>query len=506
MDQLGGLSVAHKSVGQFFQSDGDARNFHKDLPLHNSYGSSYLYQPDLFRAGSCTCSTVSEPAFLSVVPYLQKDFGKSGSEIVGSIRRRLGHLYELSSEDGEIHLTHSGTDAEILVSALTLLGTRRSLCNFIAQGSEVGRGSANASACRHFDTISSMGNSVEPSTEIGLATDQVETLVFPLRKPSGERFSCEEIESSLEQQIAQKIAAGSHALLHVIDHSKTGIAAPSYSFARRMKRTYGEHLDVVVDAAQGRLSRGRVKQCLKDGFVVFVTGSKYFGGPSFSGAVLIPPGFFQESQRQLSLDLNGYFSGVNLGERVAEALAVTNREPTPGLWHRWLAALHEMEAYYGAPSEVREGALLKLSQCFQDFFQHTPNLITDIVFNRYGETEASKGALEALPTVFPFFFTDFNDSKKSMKAEMNDVRTFLMKKEGSKSELGQAVDLGTETPKSTLRLAIGAPLVNEVMGAYEEDRTIDLQVVVKNIENSVVPRLETLSQDLQQAKKQVLGA
>ena len=46
---------------------------------------------------------------------------------------------------------------------------------------------------------------------------------------------------------------------------------------------------VILDAAQGRLSRRSIKAALELDYMVLIIGSKFYGGPTFSGALLVPP-------------------------------------------------------------------------------------------------------------------------------------------------------------------------------------------------------------------------
>ncbi|MEG8007453.1 hypothetical protein U2444_14740, partial [Listeria monocytogenes] len=47
---------------------------------------------------------------------------------------------------------------------------------------------------------------------------------------------------------------------------------------------------VVVDACQMRVPPERLRACLEAGWMVLLTGSKFFGGPAFAGALLVPAG------------------------------------------------------------------------------------------------------------------------------------------------------------------------------------------------------------------------
>ena len=70
--------------------------------------------------------------------------------------------------------------------------------------------------------------------------------------------------------------------------SKTGLLAPSLEAAAELRQRHRGRLDVLVDACQMRLSPERIRACLAAGWMVLVTGSKFFGGPPFAGALLVP--------------------------------------------------------------------------------------------------------------------------------------------------------------------------------------------------------------------------
>src|SRR5690606_7791087 len=57
---------------------------------------------------------------------------------------------------------------------------------------------------------------------------------------------------------------------------------------KKLITKYGEAIDVVVDACQGRISIRMVNEYLKLGAAVLFTGSKFYSGPPFSGALLLP--------------------------------------------------------------------------------------------------------------------------------------------------------------------------------------------------------------------------
>ena len=70
------------------------------------------------------------------------------------------------------------------------------------------------------------------------------------------------------------------------------------SVSRKSRRGIGGAARIVVDACQARLGLGRLHVHLAQGRMVLITGSKFFGGPPLSGALLVPAALAAEMARQ----------------------------------------------------------------------------------------------------------------------------------------------------------------------------------------------------------------
>ncbi|MCA9717855.1 MAG: hypothetical protein KC468_24500, partial [Myxococcales bacterium] len=128
----------------------------------------------------------------------------------------------------DVAITPSGTDAELLASALALGDGARPLCNIISGPSEVGSGTVLAASGHHFSSVTPRGGAVESGAPIPgrlSARVHVETLV--LREGTGEMRAPQELDAQAEDMVARAIARGERVLLHVVAHSKTGAHAPS---------------------------------------------------------------------------------------------------------------------------------------------------------------------------------------------------------------------------------------------------------------------------------------
>jgi hypothetical protein len=161
-----------------------------------------------------------------------------------------------------------------------------------------------------------------------------------------------EINRAAEALVERELARGRRVLLHLLDTSKTGLVAPGADFTIDLARRFAGHLDVVVDASQLRLSRESVAGYLGHGFMVIVTGSKFFTGPPFAGALLVPPaigGRVLLGQAALPEGYNAYTERHCWPESWENWCRPMGGEPNIGLLMRWWAALWEMAAFHAVP-------------------------------------------------------------------------------------------------------------------------------------------------------------
>jgi hypothetical protein len=100
----------------------------------------------------------------------------------------------------------------------------------------------------------------------------------------------------MDRAIVEAGSAGRHVLVHVVHGSKTGLILPSLGDIDRLVAKNGDSVTLVVDACQARITSPAIADYLQRGAIVFVTGSKFMGGPPFSGFALVPRRFREQSQ------------------------------------------------------------------------------------------------------------------------------------------------------------------------------------------------------------------
>jgi hypothetical protein len=154
---------------------------------------------------------------------------------------------------------------------------------------EVGSGCFNAYQARYFAPRTALGLDVETGTDLpGFQRERVILDTIHVRNPDGRLRDAAERQGELEEVLQRSIDMGERPLLHAVHRSKTGLITPSPDALERLHARFGDSIDIVVDACQGRISPEMIRIYLELGATVFVTGSKFIGGPPFSAFALIP--------------------------------------------------------------------------------------------------------------------------------------------------------------------------------------------------------------------------
>lgn len=140
-----------------------------------------------------------------------------------------------------------------------------------------------------------------------------------------------------------------------------------------MKERYGRSLIVIVDAAQTRCDERGLNTFLNNGFCVLITGSKFYSGPPFSGALLLPE---KEalSLTRMAPGLGDYFARPEFDERLSEAREALPERYNYGLLMRWEAALDGVERYVRISLERRAEIINIWVSNIQKLIQATPYL------------------------------------------------------------------------------------------------------------------------------------
>ena len=322
----------------------------------NHYGCSHRPRPWAITFASSTASSLSERGFGGAEASRRRIaaaalVGHAPEALAleaGAVRSGIAVHFGLRHGD-EVVLTASGTDCELLALALALAERGGPMSTILTAPEETGTGVPLAAGGRHFADDTSGRQRVRKGAVVEGFRSDTRVLSLPVRRPDGMLRPRPEIDAECEALVAIECQAGRRVLLHLLDLSKTGLLAPSLDCVRRLRTAHGDRVDVVVDACQARLDQGRVRDYLSLGWMVMTTGSKFFTGPPFCGALLLPERIMRRMSRgSLPAGLRAYGYRSDWPADLAAA-AHLPAGINLGLVLRWQAALAEMRAFDAVP-------------------------------------------------------------------------------------------------------------------------------------------------------------
>ena len=343
------------------ETGGDIRLQRDPRSALNGYGCSHRPRPWAITFASSTASSSSERGYLAADQERLKTTAKllatnNLSPIrasLAAVRRGLKQAFALGAET-QVILAASGTDTELLALALTHLPNADApILNILIAPEETGRGVPMAARGAHFAVDTARGHDVAFEAPIAGFRPDTKLANVKLRHPDGGLREWPAVEAEISAILADGIATGHRVILHVLDLSKTGLLAPSPAFLTELRSRHGEKFDIVVDACQARLSAQAMKAYLALQAVVLITGSKFFTGPPFAGALLIPAGIHARLRHgKLPTGLDAYFGRGEFPEtcKAADGLPPGGNY---GLSLRWHAALAEIKAFNLVPPPRR---------------------------------------------------------------------------------------------------------------------------------------------------------
>jgi hypothetical protein len=387
---------------------------------------------------------------------------------IEQMREELSAHLELSAAEVDVVFSPSGTDSQLhaLFLARSLLGSK--LTTIVVGSDQTGSGTLYTARGRHFAALTAGGRPVRKDTPIaGLSGESV---ALPLIDGAGDVAVLDAIEMA--------VGNGARVLLQIMDCSKLGWRAPGEACLDEIARRWPDKVLVVVDACQMRLGRRRMRNYLDRGYLVLITGSKYFGGPAFSGALLVPSRLSRSLERgvQVSRGLLDYAGRSDWPNRWADLRSRFESRPNFGQWLRWEAALEEIKAYYQVPDAFRALALKELGTGIQSLIALSPSL--RLVGSATNADDADDEEFAAA-TIFPFMM-ERHGSPLSVEAcrAVHRLLTHELTGMAAGSEadqqiagrrclVGQPVRLERRDgePAAVLRLCIGARLVTETWSA-----------------------------------------
>ena len=515
-----GRSETLPTTAQLLTEGGDARIELDALTGLNKYGCAPLPDPAMIALGSSTASIVSPRGFTAAEHLrtqllhspIDSDYALYAREL-NRTRRELLSLCEISEGAGvDVVFAASGTDIHLIAAQAFSSGENVQPLVIMVEANETGSGVAAALAGRHFSSHSALGESVTSGADIKQAA-AIEVVSVALRDANGMARSDAAIDADFVALASPAAEIGRRVLLILIDGSKTGAIAPSTDCVLKLQQRYAGRIDVMVDACQFRIAPSTLHAYLQRDFMVAVTGSKFATGPTFSGALLIPPLCARRMRRHpIPAALRAYSSRADwpLDWEAASAL---NQVANFGMLLRWEAALAEMRAFRALSDGQIAGFLTAFASAVQEKLR-TSALLDPLPLpslDRGGLTSST--SWDHLPSIHPFLLFYPNSAKgrsaldrdqtlrvyqlaqadlstrKSLS--IDDSTTQLMK---MRCQLGQPVACGHRdgVPVSALRICASMRMITQACADDGRDFAATIEQAI-----SAISKVEIIARSLQ---------
>ena len=507
------LRTLRHSADELLAMGGDSRLTIDPTTGLGKYGCATRPRPESLPFGSCTASSVSTVGFEAAARLHRRllaiddedDLRDAVGERLDALREELLFLLTRCAVPGvEVVLSPSGTDIELMALALRQGSDGGPVTNILVGPTEVGSGTPLAAAGRHFDTTTPNGSRREPGDPVDeQLAERTEVVNVWVRGEDGSPRAEQELDAEVEALVDEHIGRGRQILLHVVAHSKTGLHAPSLETVTRLRARHGDGVLVVIDAAQGRFSRRGLVEVLNDGHLVVITGSKFFGGPPFCGALLVPSNVAPDvcGLDKLPAGFADYFTGDQLPPRWRRLRVDLPRTGNLGLLLRWTAAIAEMREYYGTPSQLRLRVLRAFEHLAPEILSTSPHIELE-AFSPPILADDFDRVLQSKATVFSFSLRNDDGVRFDVEALrrvwrwLNEDASALLPDapDSARRSLtpcihtGQPVVLTSDpTGPAILRVAIGGVLVTQVAqdpdwGTRFEDRLLRLESAIEALE------------------------
>ncbi len=487
---------------------GDVRLEVSPVTKMNVYGCQPAPRPQALAFSSSTATSISERGYLRALQArdeliqesISKGFIGAFDDQIERMRKSLKVYLNLDGCGTQIVFSPSGTNSQLhaLFLARQLLGGPVS--SVVVGADQTGSGTVHTSRGRHFSDWTAQGKTVTKGQPIDGQNEETHSVGVALFSADGAIRSENEIDAAVVEAVAEQIWTGNKVVLQTMDSSKLGWRAPSDACLKEISARWPNGVLIVIDACQMRIGRPRLKEYVNRGYVVLLTGSKFFTGPAFCGASLWPEALSARlaAMKTAPGGLADYATRFDMPSHWASLRDTLPAAPNFGQWLRWEAALEEIRAYYALPESYRSYTLLRLAEATAKAISSSQHLVL------LGERDAS-GSLfreDMPPTVFPFFLVrnnrllELDEMTKLYHALNSDLAGALP---GTASEddralasvichIGQPVKLPAG---AVLRIGIGARLLTDAWCADGIITDANIGAVIAKIK-TVVKKIDLL--------------
>ena len=474
-----------KPTEYLFMTGGDLRLNIDEYELLNKYGCRPFPRPEAFTFASSTATSVSNFAFdktdkaraILIQNSLNKGFKNTSLEFAEVLKNNLRTTLEISDEC-QIIFSPSGTDSALQIAAMTQIISDKEITHILVASDESGSGVPAALKGCHFENTTALNHPIKKGDKIEGFRD-IELVEISLRDEKGNLRSAVQIDHEVFNTISKTSKSGRHIVLHAMDQSKLGYQSPGEEMIRKLDTLDNLSIQIVIDASQLRLDPKDIQNYLNKGYIVTITGSKYFTGPPYSGALIVPKNVsssVNSVKKHLPEGLTYYYNNSDwpaswfCSENLSKGFNF-------GSYMRWKAAIVEMDRYYKTPILYRNLAIEMFCNFVEDSIKDSSFLVPlfegETKINSYNTEEFG---LRNIRTIFPFFIlknkealsidhvkklyvllnSDISDQFKGSSLE-------IIRLAAQKCHIGQAVNVkyANDVQSAVLRISLGARVISE---------------------------------------------
>ena len=476
----------------------------------NGYGCQPFPCPETLSFASSTATSISERAY-DRADAARQSLMQSAIAVgidaafdgrIEAMRDELKACLGLSETGVDVVFSPSGTDSQLqaLLLAGALLGP--ALTTIIVAADQTGSGTADTARGHHFSVATAQGYRVRKGEPVAGLTHSVASVALPSFDETGGFRPHADGDARVLGAIEKSVADGTNVLLQIMDSSKLGWRVPSDQCLDEIRARWPDRVQVVVDACQMRLGRPRLQNYLDRGYIVIVTGSKFFTGPAFSGALLVPAGLSKAlgAVTEVASGFLEYFSRSDWPKNWPALRSCFPIRANLGQWLRWEAALEEIRAYYSVPDQFRLTALTMFGKGVQRIIASSPSLRLLPLQQRCEDGGVGDEEL-AQTTIFPFLvrrgggFFSLGDCRTIHRALGRDLRNGVPANRHRRPEIaaklclvGQPVAVGHF---AALRICASARLVTETWSSDQQAAHENLRRELGRV-GTIVAKIEWL--------------
>jgi len=474
-----------KPTEYLLMSGGDLRLNIDEFELLNKYGCRPFPRPEAYTFASSTATSVSNFAFdktdkarnILIQNSLKKGFKNTSIEFSELLKNNLRKALKINDEC-QIIFSPSGTDSSLQIAAIAQIVSAKKITHVLVASDETGSGVPAALKGLHFENTTALNYPVKKGNKIEGFRD-IDLIEIPLRDEKGELKSSTQLDTEVFNAISKTNELGRYVVLHTMDQSKLGYQSPSEEMIQKLDTLNNLSMQIIVDGSQLRLDPKDIQNYLNKGYIVTITGSKYYTGPPYSGALIVPKSIsasIDSIKKPLPEGLNNYYNHTDWPTSWFCSKDLSDGF-NYGSYMRWNAAIVEMDRYYKTPILYRNLGIEMFCNFVEDSIKDSaflePLFKDETKISSYNSEEFG---LRNIRTIFPFFILKnnkvlTNDNVKKLYTLLNsDISNQfegssieIIRLAAQKCHIGQAVNVkyGNDIQSAVLRISLGARVISE---------------------------------------------